>query len=199
MLTIYGSGAARHQRVVWACEEVGAPYQLVDIPWPPGDDASFRAINPAGTVPVLEHGDVRLIESLAICEYVSRTFGGDLHLDADEPGYWDVVQIAQFGEATLQPPQAWARRFGPRDPWILEHSRQQFADRLGVIDARLADGRMFLAADRFTIADLSIGFVITLSSVLGLGDLLTPRVQRYRDGLRARPAYRRAYGLEKAE
>lgn len=195
MLTIYGSGAARNRRVVWACEEVGAPYRLVEIDWPPGEDADFIRINPAGTVPVLEHGDVRLIESLAICEYVSRTFGGDLHLDPGDPGYWDYLQLAQFGEATLQPPQAWARRFGARDPWILEHSRQQFSDRLRVIDARLADGRAHLAAGRFTLADLSIGFVITLSAALGFGDLLTPRVKAYLDGLRERPAYRRAYGL----
>lgn len=199
MLTIYGSGAARHQRVIWACEEVGAPYRLVDVPWPPGDDATFRAINPAGTVPVLEHGDIRLIESLAICEYVSRTFGGDLHLDAGHPDYWDYLQIAQFGEATLQPPQAWARRFGPRDPEILAHARDHFAARLCLIESRLADGRAFLTAGRFTLADLSIGFVITLSGFIGLGDLLTPAVKAYRDGLRARPAYRRAYGVEKAE
>lgn len=199
MLTIYGSGAARHQRVVWACEEVGAPYRLFEIPWPPGDDPDFRKLNPAGTVPLLEHGDVRLIESLAICEYISRTFGGDLHLDPGDAGYWDYLQIAQFGEATLQPPQAWARRFGARDPWILEHARQQFADRLDVIERRLGDGRAFLVADRFTLADLSIGFVITLSSHLGLGDLLTARVKAYRDGLRLRPAYRRAYSLEKVE
>lgn len=197
MLTIYGSGAARHQRVVWACEEVGADYTLVEVPWPPGDDPAFRKLNPAGTVPVLEHGDVRLIESLAICEYVSRTFGGDLHLDPDHPDYWDYLQIAQFGEATLQPPQAWARRFGANDAGILAHSREQFTARLSVIEQRLAGGRTFLAADRFTLADISIGFVITLSSFLGLGDLLTPNVRVYRDRLRARPAYRRAYRREK--
>jgi glutathione S-transferase len=199
MLTIHTSGASRGQRVIWACEEVGAPYRVVEHPWPPLEAPAFRALNPAGTVPVLEHGDVRLIESLAICEYVSRTFGGDLHLDPGDSDYWDYLQVAQFGEATLQPPQAWARRFGANDAGVLAHSREHFALRLSVIEAKLADGRAFLTARRFTLADLSIGFVITLSSFLGLGDLLTPNVKAYRNRLRDRPAYRRAYNLEKAE
>ena len=197
MLTIYASGAARSQRVVWACEEVGAAYEVVELAWPPGSHPAFLAINPGGTIPVLEDGPVRLIESLAICEYVSRTHGGDLALDPGDPDYYDYLQFAQFGEATLQPPLAWARRFGQSAPEILDHCRQAFATRLAVVEQRLADGRAFLVADRFTLADLSLGFVITLASVLGLGDLLTPNVAAYRDRLRARPAYRRAYGLEK--
>lgn len=195
MLTIYGSGAARHQRVVWACEEVGAPYRLVELAWPPASNADFVAINPAGTVPMLEHGDVRLIESLAICEYVSRTFDGDLHLDPSVPGYWDYLQFAQFGEATLQPPVAWARRFGANDPAVLDHSRAAFATRLAVVERQLADGRAFLTAGRFTLADLSVGFVVTLARLLGLGDLITPGVEAYRLRLCERPAHRRAYGL----
>ncbi|HEY0649407.1 glutathione S-transferase family protein [Phenylobacterium sp.] len=195
MLRIYASGAARSQRVLWACEEVGAPYEVVEIAWPPGGDPDFLKINPAGTIPVLEDGPVRLIESLAICEYVSRTYGGDLTLDPGDPDYWDYLQLAQFGEATLQPPLAWARRFGPKDAQALEHSRQAFAMRLTVIEQRLADGREFLTAGRFTLADLSLGFVVTLARTIGLDDLLTPGVAAYRERLRARPAYRRAYGL----
>jgi len=71
------------------------------------------------------------------------------------------------------------------------------ATRLTVIEQRLADGREFLTAGRFTLADLSLGFVVTLAGVVGLGDLVTPNVAAYRDRLRARPAYRRVYGPEK--
>ena len=199
MLRIYASGGARSQRVIWACEEVGAAYEVVEVAWPPGADADFLAINPAGTIPVLEDGPVRLIESLAICEYVSRTYGGDLTLDPGDPDYWAYLQLAQFGEATLQPPLAWARRFGRKDAEILDHSRQAFAMRLGAIERRLSDGREFLTAGRFTLADLSLGFVLSLSKVVGLADLMTPRVAAYHAGLRARPAYRRSYGLEEAQ
>jgi glutathione S-transferase len=199
MLKIYASGAARSQRVVWACEEVGAPYEVVELAWPPGADAVFLKINPAGTIPVLEDGPVRLIESLAICEYVSRTHGGDLTLDPGHPDYWDYLQLAQFGEATLQPPLAWARRFGSKDAEVLDHSREAFAMRLTVIEQRLADGREFLTAGRFTLADLSLGFVVTLARTIGLDDLVTPGVAAYRERLSARPAYRRAYGRGRAE
>lgn len=199
MLRIYASGAARSQRVIWACEEVGAAYEVVELAWPPASHSQFLAINPAGTIPVLEDGPVRLIESLAICEYVSRVHGGGLTLDPGDPEYYDYLQFAQFGEATLQPPLAWARRFGATAPGILDHSRQAFTIRLTAIEQRLADGRAFLVADRFTLADLSLGFVVGLAGVVGLGDLVTPHVVAYHDRLRARPAYRRAYGLEKRQ
>jgi glutathione S-transferase len=199
MLKIYASNTARSQRVIWACEEVGAAYEVVEVSWPPAGHPDFLAVNPAGTIPVLEDGPVRLIESLAICEYVSRTHGGDLTIDPGDPDYYDYLQLAQFGEATLQPPVAWARRFGPMATQALDHARRSFATRLTVIEQRLADGREFLTAGRFTLADLSLGFVVTTARDVGLGDLLTPNVIAYRDRLHARPAFRRAYGLEKPE
>src|SRR5437879_4550609 len=114
MIKVYASGAARSQRVKWACEEVGAPYEVIELEWPPAKNPGYLAINPAGAVPAIVDGDVRLTESLAICEYVGRKYGdGDLVVEAGEAGYYEYLELAQFGEATLQPALAWARRFGP--------------------------------------------------------------------------------------
>ena len=197
MLKVYASGAARSQRVKWACEEVGAPYEVVELEWPPMANPGYLEINPAGTVPAIVDGGVTLTESLAICEYVSRTYGdGSLVLNRDEPGYYEYLELAQFGEGTLQPTLAWARRFAPYSKEIADHARDAWVTRLGFLEQRLDDGREFVTAGRLTVADITIGFTLTLASHIGrMGELLPPVVADYRDRLRARPAYRKAYSL----
>src|SRR5256885_1580982 len=93
MIKVYASGAARSQRGKWACEEVGAPYEVVELEWPPMANPGYLEINPAGTVPAIVDGGVTLTESLAICEYVSRTYGeGRLVVDPGDPGYWEYLE-----------------------------------------------------------------------------------------------------------
>jgi glutathione S-transferase len=194
MIKLYASGTARSRRVQWACEEVGAPYERIELKWPPAANPGFLEVNPAGTVPVMEDGGVRIAESLAICEYVSRTHGGDLVIEPSEPTYYEYLELTQFGEATLQPALAWARRFGPYSPEILDYARTAYVTRLGVLERALDDGREFLVAGRLTLADLSVGFPLTLAThIPGIGDLLTDAVAAYRDRLMARPAWKRAY------
>jgi glutathione S-transferase len=198
MIKVYASGAARSQRVKWACEEVGAPYEVVEIGWPPANSPGYLQINPAGTVPAIVDGDVTLTESLAICEYVSRTYGkGELVVEPGRPGYYEYLELAQFGEATLQPALAWARRFGPYSKEIADHAQDAWVRRLGLVERALADGREFVTAGLLTVADLSIGFTLSLANFIrGMAEFVPPTVAAYRDRLRARPAYRRAYGLD---
>jgi glutathione S-transferase len=199
MIRIYASGPSRSRRVLWACEEAGAPYEVVELGWPPADTSpEFLKFNPAGTVPAMEDGPVRLIESMAICEYVSRKQGSDMVLEPTDPGYYEYLELAQFGEATLGAAGVWARRLGAHSPAVMADARQSFARRIAVIERVLADGREFLTAGRLTLADLSVGFAVTRARAWGVGDLLPPATQAYNDRLRARPAFRRAHGLEPA-
>lgn len=194
MITIYASGATRSRRPLWACEEVGLPYQVVPLTFPPRlHHPEFLAISPAGALPAMTDGDVVLVESLAICEYVSRKAGGDLTLDPGEAGYYDYLSLLQFGEATLAPPLGWARRLGAYSEQVIADARTAFGIRLRLIEHTLADGRAFLAADRLTLADISVGYTLGLSRLSGLDDLIPPTVLAYEDRLKARPAYRRAY------
>jgi glutathione S-transferase len=198
MIRIYASGATRSQRVKWACEEVGAPYEVVELEWPPSKNPGYLEINPAGAVPAIVDGGVTLTESLAICEYVSRTYGkGALVVEPGQPGYYEYLELAQFGEATLQPTLAWARRFAPYSKEIADHATEAWVRRLGTVERTLEDGREFITAGRLTVADISIGFTLSLASLIGgMAEFLPPTVAAYRDRLRARPAYRRAYGLD---
>ena len=194
MIKVYACGDTRSRRVLWACEEVGAPYEVVELRWPPRlHHPEYLAISPSGAVPAIEDGDLRLIESLAICEYVSRKAASDIHLEPSDPCYFEYLQLLQFGDATFAPPVGWARRLGPLSDKVAAEARTAFGLRLKVIEAALADGREHIAAGRFTIADISVAFTLTLAQQSGLGDLLPPAVEAYVDRMKARSAYQRAY------
>lgn len=197
MIRVYASGGARSRRVLWALEEVGAKYEVVTLAFPPRlNEPEYVEMNPAAAVPAIRDGDTILIESLAICEYVARKYGGDLVVAPTEPGFLDYLQYLHFGESTLTPPLGWMARFGrgeKRLEPVVAEARETFALRLKAIDRLLSDGREYLAAGRLTLADLSVGYGLGLSELMGLHDLLPPSVLAYQDRLKARPAYQRAY------
>ncbi len=196
MIKLYGSGAARSRRVQWALEEVGQPYEFVELAWPPRlRHPEYLAISPSGTVPAIVDGEVRLTESLAICEYLGRTYGGGLVVEPDEAGFLDYLEFSHFGEGTLMPPLAWMRRFGRQSAEARAECEEAFVARLRALDRVLADGRAFLAADRLTCADISVGFVLSLSATYDFDQLLSQAVADYLTRLCARPAFQRAYGL----
>jgi glutathione S-transferase len=193
MIKVYAARGTRSLRVLWTLEELGAPYEVEALRFPPRvHHPEFLAISPAGILPAIQDGEAILLESLAIGEYLSRKFGGDLIVAPDEAGYLDYLQLLHFGEATLAPPLAWARRFGARLDAALAEGREAFALRLTVIERSLADGRQFLAAGRLTLADISVGYTLGLSERAGLHDLLPESVAAYEARLKARPAYQRA-------
>lgn len=196
MIKVYAFGNSRSRRVLWALEEIGVPYEKVELPsWPPGSHADYLAVNPAGTVPAIEDGDIRLTESLVICEYLGRTYGGGLVVEPQEPDFLRYQELMHFGEATLMPPLTWTRRFARLSAETLADCRQAFAARVQVLEQALADERPFLTADRLTVADLSVGFGLRMSGLVGLRPLLPPKTERYLAGLEARPAFQRAYDL----
>jgi glutathione S-transferase len=53
-------------------------------------------------------------------------------------------------------------------------------------------GAEYACADRFTMADISIGFALMLARKIGLGPQIPATLNAYFDRLAARPAYERA-------
>ncbi|MEZ6022748.1 MAG: glutathione S-transferase N-terminal domain-containing protein [Hyphomonadaceae bacterium] len=99
MLKIYHSQNARSLRVVWLCEEMGVPYETAEASFfKPSDE--FKAVNPLRTVPALQDGDVRMIESVAMMIYIMNKYGPtDLEVKPHEEGYAAYLQFLLFGEA----------------------------------------------------------------------------------------------------
>jgi glutathione S-transferase len=65
MIKLYDfSHGARGLRVAWLCEEMGLTHTFVPVAFPP--DSGYRALNPFGTVPFLQDGNVSISESVAM-------------------------------------------------------------------------------------------------------------------------------------
>ena len=76
-LVLWGSPLCRSGRVQWALEELQLKYTLHPI-LPRGPEATseaFLALNRRGKIPVLQHGEFVLCESVAIGNYLADNFG----------------------------------------------------------------------------------------------------------------------------
>jgi glutathione S-transferase len=100
MLTIHNfPNGARGLRVMWLCEEMGLPYRVQHHPFPVGE--AYRALNPLGTVPLLEDGENAAInESIAIMLYIAQRFGPTPLLPNDAR-LAKCLQLTMFGETEI--------------------------------------------------------------------------------------------------
>src|ERR1043165_8456655 len=102
MITVFGEG--RGFRVIWLLEEMGLPHRLrpVDLLAGVENDAEFLALNPAGFIPVLQDGDVTMVESIAIMEYLMGRYGPTaLALAPHDRAFPTYQQFLHLGEAGL--------------------------------------------------------------------------------------------------
>jgi len=204
-LTLYHCTNARSFRALWCLEEMGLDYELINLPFPPRvHDKSYLAINPLGTIPYLIDGDTRMSESTGICQYLAARYGpADLNISVDNPAYGAFLNWLYFSDATLTFPQTLVLRYtllepeARRLPQVATDYAKWFAGRLRHVEATLED-QQFLVADRFTIADIAIGYALFLASTLPpLKDRLTPNVSAYLDRLIQREAFQRAQSVQK--
>ncbi|TDR94853.1 glutathione S-transferase family protein [Enterovirga rhinocerotis] len=200
MITLHHATDTRSFRVLWALEELGLPYELRMLPFPPRALArAYLDENPLGTVPLLVDGHVRMTESAAICHYLATRDGqSPLALDPVEADYGAYLNWLHFGEATLTFPQAIVLRYGRFEPSerrlpqaVADYGRW-FTARLRAVESALGDGRETLCGDRFTMADVSVGYALLLADITGLAAGFTPGVAAYWERLAGRPAYRAA-------
>lgn len=205
-LRLYTCEGSRGLRVTWAAAELGLDLPVTMLKFPPrAHDKSYFAVNPLGTVPalVLEDGTV-MTESCAIAHYLATRFGaGTLAVAPGEADYPLWLDYCYHADATLTFPQTVRLRFS-----VFEQDRglgaageaygDWFGKRLAKIDARL-QAREFLCADRFTAADICVGYALHLSDFTGLSHLLTPRLADWLAALRARPGFRAAVAQEASQ
>jgi len=197
MITVFGEG--RGFRVVWLLEEMGLAYQLrpVDLLAGVEEDAEFLAINPAGFIPAIRDGDVTMVESIAIMEYLLARYGPTLlapeSRDAAFPSYQQFLHLGEAGLAVPINYVSSARNFAPeadRQNWSARNAMQTFESRLRLVTRQL-ERSPYLAGQRFTAADISVTYALMLARRNGgvdLGDV----EQAYMVRTTGREAYKRA-------
>jgi glutathione S-transferase len=194
---------ARSLRIVWLMEELGEPYEVETIAFPP--DEAFLAISPTATLPTIVDGNIVMGESIAILQYLtgrrlqkSMELGLTVGPNPNPAAYAEHLQFLHLGEASLAAPLSFAlrtQRLAPDDQKVnftADLCRDVFRRRLAVVDKQLSDGRPYLTGERLTIADISVGYALHLAQLRGAEALLTPLTLAYLERLRARPAFQRA-------
>ncbi len=203
-MKLYHSVDTRSLRPLWALEEMGLPYELEVLPFPPRVlKKDFLALNPLGTIPYLIDGDTRMTESSGICHYLVERYGKhQFGLRPEHPEYGSYINWLFQSDATLTFPQTVALRYGlmeppeRRLPQAVEDYKKWYLARLRLLSAHLLT-RDYLCDGRFTIADICVGYALFLGTTAGLdlGAQYAPQVQRYLARLLSRPALLRARAL----
>ena len=197
---------ARSLRALWALEELGMDYEVEIMPFPPRIlQPEYMETNVLGTVPYFVDGDTRMTESSAICHYlVERYQKTGFGVAVDHPEYGDYLNWLYHSDATLTFPQTIAMRYlhlepSPEKQPVATDYGKWFYARLRMLDAHMKD-RQYLCDDRFTIADIAVGYALYLAETLKLGEFVgrefTPQVADYYSRLKQRPAFQRADAMD---
>lgn len=199
MIIVYGAPPTRALRVIWMLEEMGLPYEVRPVSFENRlEDKEFMQVSPTGAFPGMRDGDVRMMESCAIIEYLGVKYGPTpLTPGIADPIYPAYLSFLHFGEASLTAPLNIAlatRFFAPDDQkqnWGAQFALENFLRKAAALAAPLGK-TPYVAGDRFTAADIACGYAAGFGRFLGIEERLDPAVRDYYQRMTERPAFQRA-------
>jgi glutathione S-transferase len=178
-------------------------YELVKMPFPPRYQFDgYMEINPLGTVPALRVGEAMMTESSAMCHYIGDAADdASLRLTPSEPDYPLYLNWLYRSDATLTFPLTLVLRYSRlepaerRSPQVTEDYRLWFLKRAASVE-RALERSDHLCADRFTMADVAVGYALYLADRLGVSDDFGTRTKDYLKRTTGRPAFVRATEIQ---
>jgi glutathione S-transferase len=179
-------GFVRDLRLRWACEEAGLAYAVRTVAFD-GRQTNHLAHQPFGQVPFLQDGGVELFESGAGLLHLGRK--SESLMPRDPVGEAETLQwtIAALNSIEMVSVPWWFLKMcGNADNELTGW----MGTRLGQLESVLNE-QEFLAAGRFTIADLLMADVLRVSDVRAFGD--RPATEAYVTRITDRPAFRKAH------
>jgi glutathione S-transferase len=207
-ITIYGISASRASRPLWAAHELGLPFQHEPVPFREGATRTpeFLSLNPNGHIPALKDaradGDVVVWESMACVLYLARVHGAAdgqgiapacpaEEADALRWAFWAVTEVEKdalcvlFHRIVLPVDQ--------RKPEVLDAAVARLQAPLTVLEQHLqqqqAKACAYVAASRFTVADLVLASVLAWAKPAAALFEQRPLLSAWLDACLARPAH----------
>lgn len=178
-------GFVRDMRLRWACEEADLPYTVRTIPFD-GRETNHLERQPFGQVPFLDDGGLQIFESGAGLLHLARQSEALMPTDPREEAetlQWTISALNSVEIVSLP----W---------WFLTISGDEDNKLTGWLEQRLAhmerilSDREWLAAGRFTVADLLMADVLRVPLVREFGD--RPATEAYVERATQRPAFQKA-------
>ena len=192
-LTLYHAAPSRSSVAHWMLEEIGEPYDLHLLSLKKGDnrDPAYLAVNPMGKVPALQHGDVVVTESAAICLYLADAFpqaGLTVPIGDFRRGLF--LKWLFFGPSCLEPAMTDRAFKRVEEPPRAALGYGDYDTTMDAI-AKAVEPGPYLLGEQFSAADVVIG------STLRWGMLFKivperPEFLAYTGRLTGRPAFKRA-------
>ena len=179
-------GFVRDLRLRWAAEEAGLSYEVRTVPFD-GRETNHLDRQPFGQVPFLTDGEITMFESGAGLLHLARRSETLMPRDPvaeAETLQWVVAALNSVEMVTVP----W---------WFLTISGQVDNGLVGRLNQRLAhiervlSERQWLAANRFTVADLLMADVLRVALVRAHGQ--RQATEAYIKRITGRPAFRKAH------
>ena len=214
-LKIYGIGASRAARPLWVVLELGLPFEHIPTPYAGGATRTpeFLALNPNGHIPVVvderPEGALTVWESMACALYIARVHGNPdgqsitpanarEEAEALRWSFWTVSELEKDALTVLM--HRMAMPPDQRKPELAEQAESRLKVPLAVLEKHLqsqtAHGEAYLAANRFTVADVCVASVA--SWIRPAGALLAqyPSVSSWLQACVDRPAQKQARSMK---
>ena len=179
-------GFVRDLRLRWACEEGNLAYTVRSVPFE-DRETNHLSRQPFGQVPFLTDGDVEMFESGAGLLHLARK--SEKLMPRDPVGEAETLQwtIAALNSMEMVTVPWW---FLEVTGAVENHLTGWLESRLNHMERVLTE-REWLAADRFTVADLLMADVLRVSKVRSFGD--RPATETYVKRVTERAAFKKAH------
>jgi glutathione S-transferase len=212
VIRVHHLNNSRSQRILWLLEELGIPYEIQRYERDPRTmlaPPELLAVHPLGKSPVITDGSNTIAESGAVIEYVLGTYGNGRLIPA--PGSADRLRYTywlHFAEGSAMPPlllklvfdriesapmpffvKPVARGISARvkNSFVLPNLQRQ----LGFLESELSSREWFAGAE-FSAADIQMSFPVEVFQARGGLGTGQPKLSRFLERIRSRPAYQRA-------
>jgi len=198
-MKFFWSPDTRAVRICWLLEELGEPYQPVQVDLKDASaprDPDFVKASPMGKVPAISHDGVHLSDSAAIALYLADLFPkAGLAPALDDPQRAEYLYWMVFTPGYIEP--GMAEKMAGFTPNKRQYSWGDFPSVVATLEDAVRD-KEWLLGDTFTAADVLVGSSAYFMKMFGaLKD--NPPIEAYVDRCLARPAYQRALEMNAAE
>lgn len=198
MLKMYGSARSRAIRTLWMAMELNIPYEHLDYNprSPETRTPEFLALNPNGSVPVIDDDGFVLSESMAINMYLARKHGALYPADAKgealmwQWSLWETDrldrQVVNYVNHSSGLPEA------QRNKVVADGAWAEIVPAMNTLNGVLAKTQ-WLAGGGFTVADLNVASALYRGLSMDLSQW--PAVKEWLERCWARPAAKKARAM----